>query len=309
MSKTVFLFSGQGSQYTSMWKALCERFPSCEIIFETANDVLGYDLKEVCFNGPDEKLSQTIYSQPAILAVSLCAFYAAKESGIEYSAVCGHSLGEYAAMVAAGILTVKDAFKAIKIRSEAMQKASEEKEGAMCAVIGLSASEVEKVCQETQGYVIPVNYNSSVQTVIAGEKEAVDKAIETFTGMKARAIKLAVSSAFHSDFMKSASEEFYDKTNDIEFHAPLVDFYCNITGKIIDEEIDMRKYLASHIISPVRFTDELININENGYDKFVELGPNKVLTGLVKKTLKGVTSVNIENNSSLDKALSSLYSQ
>lgn len=309
MSKTVLLFSGQGSQYVSMGKELCERFPSCEKIFQTAQEVLGFDLKSICFEGPEDKLSMTVYSQPAILAVSLCALEAAKESGILFNGVAGHSLGEYAAMVAAGILTVEDAFRAIKIRSEAMQRASEAKSGAMCAVVGLEAKDVEKVCSEIDGYVIPVNYNATLQTVIAGETEAINKAVEIFTGMKARAIKLNVSSAFHSEFMKNASEEFYEKTADIVFNKPQVQFFCNLTGKELSEDTDMREYLSQHIISPVRFTSELELMRESGYDRYVELGPNKVLTGLVKKTLKGVTAVNIENNATLDKALSSLYSE
>lgn len=309
MSKNVYLFSGQGCQYTGMAKELYEKYNACREIFAEADKVFDFNLKDICFNAPAEELAKTIYSQPAIFATSLCALVAAKTNNIQATAVAGHSLGEYAAMVASGILTVREGFEAIKIRSEAMQKASETSHGAMCAIIGLDAVEVEKVCEGIDGYVIPVNYNSKVQTVIAGDCEAVDKAIEVFASQKARAIKLNVSSAFHSKLMKSASEEFYNKSADIDFKKPHIEFYTNLTGDMMADDVDMRDYLAKHIISPVKFTTELTNLYNNGYDTFIELGPNKVLTGLVKKTLKGVTAINIENNATLEKAVSALNSE
>ncbi len=311
MSKTALLFSGQGSQYVGMAKDFYEKYPACKEIFEIANSVLGFDLKEICFNSDDQTLAKTIYSQPAILATSLCSLHAVKESGIIYTAVAGHSLGEYAAMVAANILTIEDAFKLIKARSEAMQKASENANGAMCAIIGKSAEEIENVCSEIDGYVIPVNYNSNAQTVIAGECEAVDTAIAKFKEMKTKAIKLNVSSAFHSKLMQPARDEFLEKIQnlDITFNEPTVDFYSNLTGNLVADYSDMPSYLGNHIISPVKFTSELNNLHNDGFTEFVECGPNKVLTGLVKKTLKGVTSINVENNATLDKALNSLFSE
>ena len=162
MAKNVFLFSGQGSQYVGMAKELCEKYPAAKAIFDKANEVLGYDIAEIAFNGPDEELNKTINSQPAIMACSLAAFEAAKAEGVEFDGVAGHSLGEYAAMVAAGVVTLEDGFKLIKARASAMQKAAESASGAMYAIIGPEAAEVEKICEETEGYVVPVNYNSSV---------------------------------------------------------------------------------------------------------------------------------------------------
>ena len=311
MSKTVFLFSGQGSQYPGMAKELCEQFQSAYEIFRIADKIFDFDLKKICWESTDEELSKTIFSQPAIFATSLCALEAAKESGIIADAVAGHSLGEYAAMVACGIITVEEGFMLIKARSQAMQKASENASGAMCAIIGPSAEEVENICSSIDGYVLPVNYNSPSQTVIAGETACVDKVIEIFSQQKAKAIKLNVSSAFHSKLMQSASDDFLRAINqmDINFQKPTKNFYSNLTGSILDDFSDMPAYLAKHIVSPVRFTSELISLNDNGYSNFIELGPNKVLTGLVKKTLKGVTAVNIENTSTLEKALSSLFSE
>ena len=308
MSKNVFLFSGQGSQYVGMAKELCERFPSAQKIFEIANNIFSFKLSEICFYSSEEVLAKTIYSQPAIFATSLCALETIKENGISASAVVGHSLGEYAAMVACGMITVEDGFKLIKARSEAMQKASENSNGAMCAIIGLPAEEIEKVCSEIDGYVIPVNYNSNAQTVIAGEVSAVDKAIEIFSAQKAKAIKLNVSSAFHSKLMQSAADEFLSAVNEmgINFKTPEIDFYSNLTGGKLEDFSNMPKYLSKHIVSPVKFTSELNLLANDGYTNFIELGPNKVLTGLVKKTLKDVTALNIENSATLDKALSSL---
>ena len=190
MSKNIFLFSGQGSQYVGMAKELCDKYPAAKAVFDTANEVLGYDIAEICFNGPDTELNKTINSQPAIMACSLAAFEAAKAEGITFDGVAGHSLGEYAAMVAAGVVTAEDGFRLSKARAAAMQKAAEANSGSMYAIIGLSAEEVEKVCEETEGYVVPVNYNSTVQTVIAGETEACEKAAGKFAEMKKKAISI-----------------------------------------------------------------------------------------------------------------------
>lgn len=306
MSKTVFLFSGQGSQYSGMGKELCEKYPQLNDIFTKASDILGFDLAQKCFYGTDEELSQTAVSQPAIMAVSLAAFEAMKINNIEFSAVAGHSLGEYAAMVAAEMLSLEDGFRIIKARAAAMQKAAEKSNGAMCAILGLDASEIEKVCFGIQGYVVPVNYNSTAQTVIAGDIETLDKAIAKFTELGAKAIKLNVKAAFHSKLMQPAADEFLPSASKFTFNPPKVKFFSNITGDVLTELSDMPYMLSKHIISPVRFTTELAKLNDLGYTNYVELGPNKVLTGLVKKTLKGVNAVNVENVKTLEKALESL---
>lgn len=306
VEKTVFLFSGQGSQYVGMAAELCENFESARKTFDTASEVLGYDLFDIVKNGTEETLGLTKHSQPAIMATSLAAFEAAKQQGFEFAGVAGHSLGEYAAMAASGVVSLEDGFKLIKARAEAMQKAAEQNSGSMYAIIGLPAEEVEKVCEQVDGYVVPVNYNSSVQTVIAGETEAAEKAAEVFTGMKKRAIKLNVASAFHSKLMQSAADEFIKTAETISFNQPTVEFYSNVYGDILTDFSDMPVLLAKHIVSPVYFTKELELMQKNGYVNFVELGPNKVLTGLVKKTLKGVNAVNIENIATLEKAIETL---
>ena len=299
MSKNIFLFSGQGSQYVGMAKELCEKYDAANAVFDTAEKVLGYDLRAVTFDGPDTELNKTVNSQPAIMACSLAAFEAAKAEGITFDGVAGHSLGEYAAMVAAGVVTIEDGFKLIKARAAAMQKAAEANSGSMYAIIGLPAEEVEKICEETEGYVVPVNYNSAVQTVIAGDTEACEAAAAKFAEMKKKAIKLNVASAFHSKLMQSAADEFIET-------AKTVDFYSNVLGTKLEDFSAMPDMLAKHIVSPVKFTSELAEMEKAGYENFIELGPNKVLTGLVKKTLKGKNAVNIENNATMEKALASL---
>lgn len=306
MSKNVFLFSGQGSQYVGMAKELYESCEGAKKVFDTASQVLGYDLCEITFNGPDTQLNKTAYSQPAIMACSLAAFEAAKEKGISFDGVAGHSLGEYAAMVAAEVVTIEDGFRLIKARAEAMQEAAEKNSGSMCAVLKLTAQEVEDVCKEIDGYVVPVNYNSPAQTVIAGETEAVDKAIEAFTAKKARCMKLNVASAFHSKMMESAAEKFIETAKTVTFNEAKVEFYSNLLGTRLEDFSGMHELLAKHIVSPVRFTSELAEMEKAGYECFIELGPKNVLTGLVKKTLSGKTAVNIENSETLQKALEAI---
>lgn len=304
--KTAFLFSGQGSQYPQMGVELAQKYQSSAQILECGSDIMGFDLMKKLKESTAEELAQTRLSQPAIFTVSLLALHAVRENGIACDAVAGHSLGEYAAMVAAGVLPLEDAFMAIKWRSEAMAKAAENSKGAMAAVIGASDEEIEQVLSSVSGFAAPANYNSPVQTVIAGEAAAIDEAIAKFGEMKKRCVKLAVSAAFHTKLMQPAADEFREKLICTTFSDPSCAFYSNLYGKKLDDFSDMPGYLAKHICSPVRFVDELNAMQADGIEAFVELGPNKVLTGLVKKTLKDVISVNVENNETLEKALAVL---
>ena len=300
---TIALFSGQGSQYEKMGLDLVKQDAELESIYEAASEALGFDLFAIAADADAQTLGRTIYAQPAIMATSLICLEAAKKRGFTYDAVAGHSLGEYAAMVAAGMLSLEDGFKVIKARSEAMDAAAAAADGAMCAVLKLAPAEVERICAETEGYVVPANYNSAVQTVIAGDRAAVEKAAEACAAQKGRTVMLAVASAFHTKFMQPAADAFYEAVRDVKFAAPKVPFYSNVLGGVRTDFSDMPKALAEHIVSPVRFTDELAAMQAAGITRYIEFGPKNVLTGLVKKTLKGVTAKNCENCETLEGVL------
>jgi len=298
----IILFAGQGSQYSGMGKDIYEKYPELGYIYNKGSEILGYDLKKVCFDESFTELSRTIYSQPAIMADSLLCFEAAKKNGLTFEAVAGHSLGEYAAMIAAGMLSLEEGFSVIKSRAEAFDKVAGKTDGKMAAVLKLSAEQIEEICASVDGYVVPVNYNSPFQTVIAGNAAAVDAATEKLTALKAKVMPLKVESAFHSEIMKPASIEFYDKIKNVSFKKPTVKFFSNLKGAELTDFSDIPSLLAAHTVSPVRFTDELQTIKSQGFDKYIELGPGKTLTGLVKKTLTDVTAFNIDSVQALENA-------
>lgn len=301
----IALFSGQGSQYSGMTKDLYEHDNSLSVIFDTASEITGRDIKDICFNADESVLGQTVNSQPAIMTASLVCLESAKRKGFEFSGVAGHSLGEYAAMVASGVVTMEDGFRLIKARAEAMDKAAKANKGSMAAVLKLSPEKIEEVCNSIDGYVVPVNYNSPQQTVIAGTVEAVAEATEEFSKLKARVVPLKVASAFHSELMESASKEFYETAKTITFKKPDIKYYSNVTGAELTDFSDMPSLLAKHIVSPVLFTSELNAMKNDGFTDFYEFGPNKVLTGLVKKTLNDIRALNIENLKTLEEAFCS----
>lgn len=292
---TISLFSGQGSQYEGMGKDIAEEMPQLNNIYETGSAVLGRDLRAICLDSPIDELSRTVNSQPAIMATSILCLSAALEKGFTFDGVAGHSLGEYAAMYASGMVTLEDAFRLIKARAEAMEEAVQGQKGAMAAILKIAPEKVEEVCASAKEFVTAVNYNSPVQTVIAGTPEGIGEVTPIFKEMKARVAPLKVAGAFHSKLMQSAADKFYETAKNITFKAPQVKYYSNVTGGELTDFSDMPSILAKHIVSPVRFTSELNAMREAGADKFVEFGPGKVLTGLVKKTLEDVTAINIEN--------------
>lgn len=304
--KTVFLCSGQGAQYPGMGKELWEESSAAQEVFSIASEVLGFHLQRVLTSASEQELAATKYAQPGTMAVSLAAAAAAKERGILPHAVGGHSLGEYSALCLAGVLSLEDGFRVIRARAHAMQKASEQTPGLMVAVIGLPPERVEEICREIPGYLVPVNYNTPLQTVIAGEKEAVERAVLIFRQEARRVVLLNVSSGFHSKLMESAVEEFADALSAISFSEPTLPIYSNLTGKRFEPNACWPELLCRHMVSPVLFTRELASLQADGYTAFLELGPGKKVTGMVRKTLRGVVACNLENSATLAAAEAAL---
>lgn len=292
---TALLFSGQGSQYQGMGEKIYNENPSAyEKIFEAGSDILGFDLKNTMFTAEMSELSRTAVSQPVIFTMSLLCAEKFRNEGNDFTAVAGHSLGEYAALVISGAVSLETGFGLIKNRAMCMEKAAVKNGGKMAAVMSPDVALIESICKEvTEGgdYVTPVNYNSKQQTVIAGSESGIAKASEKLTanGVK-RVIPLAVAAAFHSEFMKEAAEEFKGLISGVEFKVPEKKFYSNVTGGLLTDFSNIHDILSRHICSPVRFTDELNAMKEAGIDTFVECGPGKTLVGLVKKTLDDVTA-------------------
>lgn len=299
---TISLFSGQGSQIPGMGKDIAESSAELMSILETGSDILGRDLKKICFDISAEELSRTVNAQPAIMAMSLMCLRAAEQKGFSFDGVAGHSLGEYAAMQASGMISLEDAFRLIKARAEAMDEVANANKGAMAAVMKLAPEKIAEVCDNAKEYAAAVNYNSPQQTVVAGTPEGIAEVSAVFAEMGARVVTLNVAGAFHSRLMQSAADKFYETAKTISFKAPQVRYYSNVTGGELTDFSDMPSLLAKHIVSPVRFTSELAAMQEAGADTFYEFGPGKTLTGLVKKTLKGVTAANIENMKNLEEA-------
>lgn len=296
---TALLFSGQGSQYSGMGKKLYDEAPAAyEEIFEVGSGILGFDIKKVMFEGTAEELAVTSVSQPAIFTMSLMCAKKYLLDGGTFEAVAGHSLGEYAGLVMSGAVDMKTGFTLIKHRAACMDKAAKKNGGKMAAIIGLAPEAVEEACKtvsDSGDYVVPVNYNSKAQIVIAGSESGIAKASELLKEKGAkRVLPLAVAAAFHSEYMKEAGLEFKELIKDIEISAPSKKFYSNVTGARLDDFSDIHDILSRHIFSPVRFTSELAAMRSDGIVRFVECGPGKALTGMVKKTLDDVTAETID---------------
>ncbi|MGN0590635.1 ACP S-malonyltransferase [Ruminococcus sp.] len=302
----VLLFTGQGSQFPGMGAELAASLPAAAAIYEAGSDILGFDLKKLCLEGDEETLGQTCNAQPAIYATELICLEALKARGIPYAGVCGHSLGEYAAMTACGMLTPENGFRALKIRAQAMDEAAKSQDSGMYAILRMAPARIAEICAQTPGYVVPVNFNSPAQTVIAGERQAVDAAAKACTEEKARAVPLAVAAAFHSKLMQPAADSIAAEFTAIPFGAPRVPFYTNLTGEPLAQGTDMAQYCAQHCVSPVRFAQELENLHAAGFDAYIELGPKKVLTSFVKQTLKDVRMYTVTDPDSLEEAATCL---
>ncbi len=278
-----YVFPGQGAQFVGMGKDLYDNNAEARELFEKANEILGFRITDLMFAGTDEDLRQTAVTQPAIFLHSVLL---AKALGADFrpDMVAGHSLGEFSALVAAGALSFEDGLRLVAARANAMQKACEIKESTMAAVIALPDEKVEEICAGIDGVVVCANYNCPGQIVISGEVEAIDKACELLKAAGAkRALKLKVGGAFHSPCMEPARAELAEAIAHTEFHTPVCPVYQNVDAKPHTEPAEIKENLIAQLTAPVKWTQSVRNMVADGATEFVELGPGKVLQGLVSK--------------------------
>ncbi len=288
--KKAYLFPGQGSQFVGMGKLHYERNGGFKKKIDEASEILDFDLKQVLFEGPEATLKQTEFTQPAIFAHSYALFETLDASP---DMVAGHSLGEFTALAASGALSFEDALLTVRERGKLMQKAGEDNPGAMAALIGMGDEQVEEICknatEKTQKEVIPANYNCPGQLVISGYEEAVDHAADQAREEGCKLVKkLPVSGAFHSSLMQSAYDGLKDRISKIKIDKPASPVYSNYTGRPTSDPDEIRENILNQLLNPVQWTQTMINMNEDGATEFIEVGPGKVLQGLVKRTLNEV---------------------
>ncbi|MBF0644173.1 ACP S-malonyltransferase [Desulfuromonas acetoxidans] len=298
-----FIFPGQGAQHAGMGKELSENFSVAREVFEEANDALGFDLAKMCYEGPEEDLKLTANTQPAILTMSVAALRVLQqESDLQADFVAGHSLGEYSALVASGGMTFADAVCTVRQRGTFMQQAVPVGEGAMAAVLGVDGETLEKICAEAAGdqIVSPANFNSPGQIVIAGHTAAVERAIELAkeNGAK-KAMPLPVSAPFHCALMKPAGEQLAGVLDAVTLSALAIPVVTNVEASANSDMARVKSLLVSQVSAPVRWDESVRYMVEQGVERFIEIGPGKVLCGLIKRIERRMPVANVENLASL----------
>ncbi|MBI4535745.1 MAG: ACP S-malonyltransferase [Ignavibacteriae bacterium] len=286
MSRIAFVFPGQGSQYVGMGKDFYDQSREARAVFDEADEILGIRISRICFDGPEDELRQTKNTQPGIFLHSMVI--AKHLSNLHPSMVAGHSLGEYSALTVARAMTFEDSLKLVRLRGELMQKAGEESKGTMAAVVGLEPDVVEGLCAEASpaGIVQPANFNSPGQIVISGSLEGVHKGMDLAKQRGAKLVKeLVVSGAFHSPLMESAREGLKKKLDETSIRDATISVYVNVTGEPTTKADELREMLYRQLTSPVRWEATVQNMVRDGAERFCEIGPGKVLQGLIKRTV------------------------
>ena len=304
-----FLFPGQGSQAVGMGADLAREAPVCRRAFEEADEALGFPISRLCFEGPEADLTLTANTQPAILTVSVAIDRLLAERGARPGFAAGHSLGEYSALVSAGVLSFRDAVRAVRLRGTAMQEAVAPGNGAMAAILALEPDVVAEICRVEAGsdVVSPANFNSPEQTVVAGSAPAVSRVCEAALARGARrAVPLAVSAPFHCALMRPAETRLAEHLASIRFADPAFPVVCNVTAAPIESGAQAREALIRQVCSPVRWTESVRRLVSLGAALFVEVGPGRVLSGLMKRIEKGCETMNAENIATVGSVLGRL---
>ena len=292
--KQAYVFPGQGAQFSGMGKELYENSELAKSLFDKADEILGFPITKVMFEGSDEELKQTKVTQPAVFLHSVIL---AKVLGVKPDAVAGHSLGEFSALVAADALSFEDGLRLVAKRAMAMQKCCESQPGGMAAILGISDEVIEQICDEVDGVVVAANYNCPGQLVISGANEAVDAACVKLKEAGARrALRLPVGGAFHSPLMEAARAELEQAISEVEFHSPVCPIYQNVDAKPQTEPEAIKANLIAQLTAPVRWTQIAQNMVADGFANFVELGPGAVLQGMIKKVS---AEVSVESKSNM----------
>lgn len=297
-SEIALIFPGQGSQQPAMGKALAETYPEAREIFEAADDLLGRSISKLCFEGSEEALRQTVNTQPALYVTSAAALAVLRANGFDGSMTAGHSLGEYTALYAAGALDFATGLRLVQARGEAMEQAGRNRPGTMAAVLGLAADRVEEVCREASsaGILAAANWNSPQQVVLSGEEKAIDRAVELATGAGAKlAIKLNVGGAFHSPLMGEAAELLKAALESATISAPRLRFVANVSGGFVEDADSIRRGLLDQLTACVRWSDSVARMAESGAGHFIEVGPGKVLSGLMRRIDRKLKSYSFSN--------------
>jgi [acyl-carrier-protein] S-malonyltransferase len=300
-----FVFPGQGSQYVEMGKDFYDNYEVARKYFDKANEILDIDLKKLCFEGPEEELTETQNTQPAIFTVSMIAYEILKAEGIEPKMVAGHSLGEYAALCSAGVFDFETGLKLVRRRGELMASAvSEGSKGTMAAIIALKRDKIEEICSEVEGVCELANINSPIQIVISGEEKAVHAAMEKADEAGAKKIvELNVSSAFHSQLMEPAKNKLEDYINTIEFNDPEVPVIANSTADFVKNREEIVAALKEQLTNPVRWVESMELMGENDIELALEVGPGRVLKSLMRRIDRSIKTYNVQDQASLEKAM------